>query len=448
VLALQFAVHLPARRMLIVYEAMFVVASALTAWSPSGDIFLAGFIVQGLCTSLMLIAAVPPLVTSWPAEKMPRTGAIMNLCIFGAVAAGPTVGALQLNGHNWRPLFWGVTAIAVLALLFAVLTFEDEEPKDPSARWDIPALLLAFVGSAAAFYGASKLQGAMRVSASALAPLIVGAALIVTLVVYQHQSDRPLMPVDKAMTSMPVTGIFIALMASSAGFGIMELLLQTLKQSSTPTHTALLFLPEFAAAILIAVVFGALFSTRFTPLLALGGLIAIAVAAALLTQLLPTSGWQLAAVTALTGIGVAASVSPALFMAGFSLESRLLQPIFAMIELMRGVTAFLVAPILVYLVGVLGSGQLTGTRNSLWTCFGLAMFGFVGGCFLYLTSRPRLVVPDIEAWQGAPDQPAWESPALFDAVRHRGAHGRTAAAYPHSGDDESGRSETASHVAR
>jgi hypothetical protein len=157
----------------------------------------------------------------------------------------------------------------------------------------------------------------------------------------------------------------------------------------------------------------------------------------LLTQLLPTSGWQLAAVTGLTGIGVAASVSPALFMAGFSLESRLLQPIFAMIELMRGVTAFLVAPILVFLVSVLGSQQLTGTRNALWICCGLAVLGFVGGCFLYLSSRPRLVAPDIEAWQGAPDQQAWESPPLFDALRHpqaHGAHEATHGAYPQEAD--------------
>jgi uncharacterized RDD family membrane protein YckC len=32
---------------------------------------IAAFITEGLCTSLMLIAAVPPLVVGWPPEKMP-----------------------------------------------------------------------------------------------------------------------------------------------------------------------------------------------------------------------------------------------------------------------------------------------------------------------------------------------------------------------------------------
>ena len=51
--------------------------------------------LQGLCTSLMLIAAVPPLVVGWPATKMPWTGATMNMCVFGAVALGPVIGGIR-----------------------------------------------------------------------------------------------------------------------------------------------------------------------------------------------------------------------------------------------------------------------------------------------------------------------------------------------------------------
>ena len=63
VLAVQFAVHLRARRMLILYELALVAASVLAAWAPTGSVFAAAFVTQGLCTSLLLIAAVPPLVT-------------------------------------------------------------------------------------------------------------------------------------------------------------------------------------------------------------------------------------------------------------------------------------------------------------------------------------------------------------------------------------------------
>ncbi|HLI01226.1 MAG TPA: hypothetical protein VKV06_10620, partial [Acidimicrobiales bacterium] len=54
VLAVQFAVHLRQRRMLLVYVSVFVVASALAAWAPAPAVWAAAFVVQGLCTSLML----------------------------------------------------------------------------------------------------------------------------------------------------------------------------------------------------------------------------------------------------------------------------------------------------------------------------------------------------------------------------------------------------------
>ena len=50
----------------------------------------------------------------------------------------------------------------------------------------------------------------------------------------------------------------------------------------------------------------------------------------------------------LTGIGLGATVAPALFVAGFSLPAPGLQRVFAIIELMRGVAAFMIAPVFVH----------------------------------------------------------------------------------------------------
>ncbi|HLH14472.1 MAG TPA: hypothetical protein VKV16_06750, partial [Solirubrobacteraceae bacterium] len=53
VAAVQLAVHLPGRRMLLVYATLFVIGSILaaSAWTPG--LFIAGRVMQGLCTSLM-----------------------------------------------------------------------------------------------------------------------------------------------------------------------------------------------------------------------------------------------------------------------------------------------------------------------------------------------------------------------------------------------------------
>ena len=83
--------------------------------------FIAGHVLQGLCTSLLLIAAVPPLVIGYPAAKLRSTAMIMNMCIFGAVALGPMIGGIQANAHAWRPLFWIVAGISLAALVLSLL---------------------------------------------------------------------------------------------------------------------------------------------------------------------------------------------------------------------------------------------------------------------------------------------------------------------------------------
>ena len=413
VLAVQFAVHLPRRRMLLGYVITFVVAAVLAAWAPSGAVFAAAFVIEGLCTSLMLIAAVPPLVIGWPTAKMPWTASIMNLCVFGAVAVGPTIGGLQAATGTWRPLFWVVAGVGVVALAFVLLTFEDEPPADRSAPWDFVALGLAGFGCAAAFFGAAQLEASGPGPAS-LTPLLVGIAMICALVVHQYHSRHPLMPVRQIATTLPVVGLVIVMFASSAAFGLMELVLTSL-QGGSPARIALEFLPEFGAAVVTAALFGALFRTRFTPVLAVCGLVVLTAAAALLTGLATGGGALVAVGSALIGFGVGASVSPALFIVGFSLRSAQIQRVFALVELLRGVTAFLIAPILLYLATVIGASRAEGTKAAIWICLGIAAVGGITAIAVFALGSRGLQTPNLERWNEG--ELAWDSPRLFARLR-------------------------------
>jgi len=182
VLAVQFAQHLPQRRMLVLYAVLLVIGSVLTAAAQDAEMFIAGHVLQGLCTSLLLIAAVPPLAIGFPANKLRDTAVIMNICIFGAVALGPFVGGLQAESNAWRPLFWIVAAIAAVALVLAVLTFEDAPPANPDSPRDLPAIALAGVGCVAAFFGASELTSHRFLDPVTILPLLGGLAAIVALV--------------------------------------------------------------------------------------------------------------------------------------------------------------------------------------------------------------------------------------------------------------------------
>ena len=141
--------------------------------------FIVGHVLQGLCTSLLLIASTPPLILGYPVRKLRQTAVIFNLCIFGAVAAGPLVGGAQASFHAWRPLFWIVAGIAFLGLVFSLLTFSDAPPADLSAPRDPVAIGLAASGAVLAFFGAAQLLTHGFFEPVAVVPLLVGIALII-----------------------------------------------------------------------------------------------------------------------------------------------------------------------------------------------------------------------------------------------------------------------------
>src|ERR1700754_1584901 len=208
VLAVQFAQHLPQRRMLLCYAVVLVVGSVLAASAQNAGMFIGGHVLQGLATSMMLIAAAPPLTIGFPKNRLRQTAVIMNMCVFGAVALGPFVGGVQAEAHAWRPLFWIIAAIAVLALVMAALTFDDAPPADLDAPRDLWAIALAAVGCAAGFIGAAQLTSHGFTDAAVSVQLFGGLTLIVVLIVYQFRTPRPLLTVRTMLTSsIPVAGV-------------------------------------------------------------------------------------------------------------------------------------------------------------------------------------------------------------------------------------------------
>jgi len=416
VLAVQFAQHLHQRRMMLVYAVLLVVGSVLAASAVNAPMFIVGHIMQGLCTSLLLIAAAPPLFLGYPAPMLRWTTMIMNMCIFGAVAAGPLIGGAQASSHAWRPLFWIATGVAVLALLLALLTFEDAPPADRSAPKDVKAIGLAAVGAVAAFWGVSELTTHKFLDPVAILPLVGGLALIIVLWVYQYRGTRVLLTLRPLASTFPVAGIVVAITAAAASVSATALAGASLATRYAPLHLGLLFLPELGGAVLASIVFGVVFSSKYIHYFTLFGMACLAVGILVIRwSIPPTPGLALTG-TALIGIGVGGSVVPALFLAGFSLRAASIQRVFAILELMRAIAAFMIVPILAHFATSLAGVPTAAMGTTLWVCFGLAVGGTVLGVLIYVLGGARPPAPSIERFLGGLE-PGWESPALFAAIR-------------------------------
>jgi MFS family permease len=424
ILAVQFAQLLPQRRMMVLYAALLVIGSTLTASAQNPAMFIVGHVIQGLCTSLLLIAAVPPLALGFGLGKFRWTAMIMNVCIFGAVALGPVVGGIQASAHGWRPLFWIVAGISLAALLLSLLTFEDAPPADPDAPRDPVAIGLAASGCVAAFYGASELLTHRFVGPQTLLPLTVGLALIVVLVVNQYRSRRPLLTIRTMLTStIPVAGIVLALSAAAASVSATVLTAAQLAPHYSPLHLGLLYLPELGGALITAVALGVVLKTRQLHYLPLAGMAFLAAGIAVFRVQVPSTEALTLIGSGLTGIGLGASVAPALFVAGFSLAAASLQRVFAIVELFRAVAAFMIAPVFVHFAATVGGNARTGTGIALWIGFGLAVAGALAAVGLYALGRARPHAPDLERFMDG-EGPAWYSPPLLAALRGDHAHSR------------------------
>jgi len=421
VLAVQLAVHYPQRRMLVLYAGIFTLGSVMSATAFTPGLFIAGHIIQGLFTSMMLIAAAPPLVLGWPTKRLPTTAMVMNVGIFGAVAAGPWIGGIQASAGGWRPLFWIVCGIGATAFLLSLLTFEDSPPQDPEAPRDWPAILLAGAGCASAFFGASELQTHRMLDLIVFAPLLTGVALLLALTIHQLTATNPLMPMRQLVHTFPVAAVTIAISAGAGSIALIELAQTALSTHESPAHVGLLFLPELGGAILAAFLFGALVRTRFVPALAWCGLVTLAGGAAVLTGVATGPDSLVLVGSGLVGIGLGSSVAPALFTTGFSLRAGQLQRVFAMLELLRGAAAFAAGPIILHLATTTGGSTAAGIQIAVWVCFAIVVTGALVSLYVFILGRGKLQVPDIARWEGS-GEPAWNSPPLFAGIRKVAPH--------------------------
>lgn len=422
VLAVQLAVHYPQRRLLVIYAGFFTLGSVMSATAITPGLFIAGHVVQGLFTSMMLIGAAPALVLGWPSSRLPTTAMIMNLGIFGAVAAGPLFGGLQAQAKAWHPLFWVVCGIGALALALTLLTYTDTPPQAPEAPRDWWAIVLAGLGCASAFFGASELQTHPMISLVVFAPLLGGAVLLAALIAHQVTARNPLMPMAQLLSTFCVPAVVIAVAAGAAAIPLIELVQTGLMHQTSPAHLGVLLTPFLGGALVTALLFGALIRTRFIPLLAWSGLLAVAGGGAVLTGV---SGGPHALVlvgSGLVGLGVGSSVAPALFTVGFTLHAPQLPRVFAMLELLRGAAAFAAGPIILHLATTVGPSPAAGLRTAIWVCVAIVCAGALVSLYVFILGRGTLQKPDIPRWQER-GEPAWDSPPLAAGIRHLAAPG-------------------------
>jgi hypothetical protein len=300
--------------------------------------------------------------------------------------------------------------------VLSLLTFEDAPPVDRSRRLDPLALGLATSGCVAALFGASELLTHRFLNAVTFAPLIAGLGLILALLVAEYRGRCALLDVRPLVSTLPVTGILVAICAAAASVSAIVLSGAVLAPQHSPLHLGLLYLPEFGGAAISTLVFGVLFRTRALHYFVLAGLILLSAGVIVIGRTIPPSTALALVGSGLIGLGVGSSVTPAIFIVGFSVRSNNLQRVFAIVYFLRAVAAFVIAPVMLHFALTVGGSLRSGTTTALWICFGVSAGGALLGIGLYALGRVRPATPAFDSWL-AGKGPAWASPPLLAAIR-------------------------------
>lgn len=416
VVCAQAALRWMGRRIFLVAELLFALASLLAAGAPSVLVFGVAHVVQGLSAGAMLITSLPPLVTRFGPARVPLSAGIVDLGLFGATALGPIAGGLALAGgpHGWRWLLVGAAILAACGWLVGLAGYDVWEPSDPDRRPDRPALILVAIGTPLLFLAASLVADHSLVSAPVLLPALVGAALLVAMLMVEDRRREALIPIRSLTTMLPVIGLLAAMLGGAAVVTSTDLLQTALTQvvGRSPGAVAAAFWPMPLGAVLGAVLLWRLFATRWVPVLVEIGLLALGAGTALVL-----GGWtgvSAGIAVLLLGFGASATVSPGLFLTGLGLRSDELARAFALVQLLRSVATYAVAPVALGLALRASSPEAALRTGLLVVAIGCGV-GMVVLLALLVVSGGRLRAPDLDAWLGG--EKALPSPATAVHLR-------------------------------
>ena len=205
------------RRIFAVGVALFALASAGCALSPSIDWLIAARAVQGLGGALLVPTSLALLGAGFPAER--RGQAIGKWSAFSAAAAGvgPVLGGWLIQVASWRWVFWINIPIAVVTL--AITSRAVPESRDEKARLlDLPGAALATLGLGGLVFGLLEAPQLGFVHPAILTGLIGGALMLAAFGLVEERSPEPMVPLD-LFRSRTFTGANLLTMLLYAALG-------------------------------------------------------------------------------------------------------------------------------------------------------------------------------------------------------------------------------------
>lgn len=201
----------------------FIVGAAISACADSFSVLLAGRMIQGIGTGLILPLMFATAMQIFPPQKMGAALGICSLVIMFAPAIGPTLTGIILDVLSWRWIFWLFIPFLLIAMAFALGFLENvNHISRPHIDW--LSIIESAVGFSGLVIGTSLASRDGWLSVPVLSALIIG---IVVLVFYAHRQlhlTEPILNLKVFKTSEFTTGALLVMLDFGVILSIMYLM--------------------------------------------------------------------------------------------------------------------------------------------------------------------------------------------------------------------------------
>jgi EmrB/QacA subfamily drug resistance transporter len=283
------------KRLYLTSLILFVAGSILcsTAWNIES---LVSFrVLQGLGGGMLMPLGMTILTRAAGPDRVGRVMAVLGVPMLLGPIAGPIIGGWLLESASWHWIFVINVPIGIVALIAATRILPKDNPQ-PSESFDFLGMLLLSPGLALFLFGVSSIPEEGTIAATrVLLPAAIGLILVVAFVFHALRMDHPLIDLrlfqNKRLTISVVTmSIFmIAFMGSMLLFP--SYFLQV--RGETTLNTGLLLAPQGLGAMLTMPVAGRLTDKMGPGKFVLAGIVLIAAAMTVFTQVTAESSYFL-----------------------------------------------------------------------------------------------------------------------------------------------------------
>lgn len=178
------------RNLFLIGFLIFTVGSALCGISPGIGILIAARMLQAVGAAI-ISALGSVMVTSYlvPSLRGQALGIVAMFTMLGA-ALGPVIGGFLTAALSWQYIFFVNIPVGIVAIIAGVHVLPRLDPVSPTARLDLPGVVMLFVALATLIYGLTALQGPLALTA--IAALVLSVVFWGLFLFNEHRSGEPL----------------------------------------------------------------------------------------------------------------------------------------------------------------------------------------------------------------------------------------------------------------